>query len=96
VISPPQVAIVGFGAIVDRPWVGGATVVPNPTVVATLAADHRVSDGQAELAAPVDKVEANIRANLASLRTALADQADLRDVFQVMCNRCTNPSQVWQ
>jgi pyruvate dehydrogenase E2 component (dihydrolipoamide acetyltransferase) len=45
VINPPQVAIVGFGAIAPRPWVEGASVVPHPTVVATLAADHRVSDG---------------------------------------------------
>jgi len=45
VINPPQVAIVGFGAILDRPWVEGASVVPHPTIVATLAADHRVSDG---------------------------------------------------
>jgi pyruvate dehydrogenase E2 component (dihydrolipoamide acetyltransferase) len=45
VINPPQVAIVGFGAILDRPWVEGPAVVPHPTVVATLAADHRVSDG---------------------------------------------------
>lgn len=45
VINPPQVAIVGFGAIVQRPWVEGTAVVAHPTVVATLAADHRVSDG---------------------------------------------------
>ena len=45
VINPPQVAIVGFGAILERPWVEGSAVVPHPTVVATLAADHRVSDG---------------------------------------------------
>lgn len=45
VINPPQVAIVGFGAIVERPWVDGGAVVAHPTVVATLAADHRVSDG---------------------------------------------------
>jgi pyruvate dehydrogenase E2 component (dihydrolipoamide acetyltransferase) len=45
VINPPQVAIVGFGAILQRPWVDGPAVVPHPTVVATLAADHRVSDG---------------------------------------------------
>jgi ABC-type transporter Mla subunit MlaD len=38
----------------------------------------------AELAALVDKVEANVRANVASLRTALMDQADLREVFQTM------------
>jgi len=45
VINPPQVAIVGFGAIVQRPWVEGDAVVPHPTIVATLAADHRVADG---------------------------------------------------
>ncbi|HTR52103.1 MAG TPA: dihydrolipoamide acetyltransferase family protein [Kofleriaceae bacterium] len=45
IINPPQVAIVGFGAILDRPWVEAGAVVPHPTVVATLAADHRVSDG---------------------------------------------------
>jgi len=45
VINPPQVAIVGFGAIIQRPWVEGSSVVPHQTVVATLAADHRVSDG---------------------------------------------------
>ncbi|HSD87840.1 MAG TPA: dihydrolipoamide acetyltransferase family protein [Kofleriaceae bacterium] len=45
VINPPQVAIIGFGSIVQRPWVEGNAVVPHPTVVATLAADHRVSDG---------------------------------------------------
>lgn len=45
IINPPQVAIVGFGAVVERPWVEGSTVVPHPTVAATLAADHRVSDG---------------------------------------------------
>ncbi|HEY5945353.1 MAG TPA: 2-oxo acid dehydrogenase subunit E2, partial [Kofleriaceae bacterium] len=45
IINPPQVAIVGFGAIVERPWVDGTAVVPHPVVVATLAADHRISDG---------------------------------------------------
>lgn len=45
VINPPQVAIVGFGAITRRPWVEGDAVVPHRTIVATLAADHRVSDG---------------------------------------------------
>lgn len=45
IINPPQVAIVGFGATVERPWVEGNAVVPHPTLSATLAADHRVSDG---------------------------------------------------
>ncbi|MFO0695208.1 MAG: dihydrolipoamide acetyltransferase family protein [Polyangiales bacterium] len=45
IIYPPQVAIVGFGKILTRPWVVGDAVVPRPVVTATLAADHRVSDG---------------------------------------------------
>ncbi|HEU0032548.1 MAG TPA: dihydrolipoamide acetyltransferase family protein [Kofleriaceae bacterium] len=45
IIAPPQVAIIGFGTIANRPWVDGTTVVAHPTIVATLAADHRVSDG---------------------------------------------------
>lgn len=45
VIYPPQVAIVGFGAIVERPWVVEGDVRPRQVVTATLAADHRVSDG---------------------------------------------------
>jgi len=45
VIYPPQVAIVGFGTVVERPWVVDGTVVPRPLVTATLAADHRVTDG---------------------------------------------------
>lgn len=38
----------------------------------------------AELASLVDRVEANVRANVARLRESLADQADLRQVFQSM------------
>jgi pyruvate dehydrogenase E2 component (dihydrolipoamide acetyltransferase) len=45
VIYPPQVAIVGFGRIVERPWVADGAVRARPTVCVTLAADHRVSDG---------------------------------------------------
>jgi pyruvate dehydrogenase E2 component (dihydrolipoamide acetyltransferase) len=45
VIFPPQVAIVGFGRLVERPWVVAGQVVPRPVISATLAADHRVSDG---------------------------------------------------
>lgn len=45
VIFPPQVAIVGLGRITTRPWVVGGQVVPRPVLTATLAADHRVSDG---------------------------------------------------
>ena len=45
VIYPPQVALVGFGRIVERPWVDGGAVVAVPLLSATLCADHRVSDG---------------------------------------------------
>ncbi|EKV31845.1 Dihydrolipoamide acetyltransferase component (E2) of acetoin dehydrogenase complex [Caenispirillum salinarum AK4] len=47
IITPPQVAIVGFGAVLRRPWVAddGATLEVRPVVTTSLAADHRVSDG---------------------------------------------------
>lgn len=45
VIYPPQVALVGFGGIVTRPWVVNGVVAAQPVLCATLAADHRVSDG---------------------------------------------------
>lgn len=45
VIYPPQVAIVGFGRIMDRPWAVNGGLCVRPVVTATLAADHRVSDG---------------------------------------------------
>jgi pyruvate dehydrogenase E2 component (dihydrolipoamide acetyltransferase) len=45
VIYAPQVAMVGFGTPVERPWVVGGRVEPRWLVRATLSADHRVSDG---------------------------------------------------
>jgi pyruvate dehydrogenase E2 component (dihydrolipoamide acetyltransferase) len=45
IIYPPQVAIVGFGRIVERPWVLDGRLVARPVVTATLSADHRVTDG---------------------------------------------------
>ena len=47
VIYPPQVALVGFGAIRDRPWAADGMLGVHPIVTATLAADHRASDGHA-------------------------------------------------
>ncbi len=47
IIYPPQVALVGFGEVRDRPWVVHGQVAPAPVVTVTLAADHRVSDGHA-------------------------------------------------
>jgi len=46
VIYPPQTAVVGFGAVVERPWVVGGQVVPRALLTASLAADHRAADGQ--------------------------------------------------
>lgn len=50
VIYPPQVAIVGFGAVLERPWVvkdGSVkgSVESRRVMQVTLAADHRASDG---------------------------------------------------
>ena len=45
IIFPPQVAIVGCGATVERPWVVDGKVVPRPIMRVTLGADHRVSNG---------------------------------------------------
>jgi pyruvate dehydrogenase E2 component (dihydrolipoyllysine-residue acetyltransferase) len=45
VIYPPQVALVGFGRIADRPVARDGLLGVGPTLVATLAADHRASDG---------------------------------------------------
>jgi pyruvate dehydrogenase E2 component (dihydrolipoamide acetyltransferase) len=45
VIHPPQVALVGFGRIVQRPVVVDGSIQIRPTVCATLSADHRVTDG---------------------------------------------------
>jgi pyruvate dehydrogenase E2 component (dihydrolipoamide acetyltransferase) len=45
VIHPPQVALVGFGAVVERPWAANGMLGVRPLVTATLAADHRATDG---------------------------------------------------
>ena len=45
VIYPPQVALVGFGRITDRPWAVAGMLGVRPVVTASLAADHRATDG---------------------------------------------------
>ncbi len=45
VIYAPQVALVGFGGVRTRPWAADGMLGVRPTVIATLAADHRASDG---------------------------------------------------
>ena len=45
IIYPPQLALVGFGRIVDRPWLVDGRVVGQPVISATLSGDHRATDG---------------------------------------------------
>ncbi len=45
VIYPPQVALVGFGAVIERPWAVDGLLGVRPVVTVSLAADHRASDG---------------------------------------------------
>ncbi|HEO99111.1 MAG TPA: 2-oxo acid dehydrogenase subunit E2 [Epsilonproteobacteria bacterium] len=46
VIYPPQVALVGFGRILDTPWAEGDTLSVRKVMQATLAGDHRATDGR--------------------------------------------------
>jgi pyruvate dehydrogenase E2 component (dihydrolipoamide acetyltransferase) len=45
VIYPPQLALVGFGKVVERPWAVAGAVGVRPVVTATLSGDHRATDG---------------------------------------------------
>jgi pyruvate dehydrogenase E2 component (dihydrolipoamide acetyltransferase) len=45
VIYPPQVALVGFGRVIDRPCAVDGLLGVRPVVIATLSADHRATDG---------------------------------------------------
>lgn len=45
-ILAPQVAIIGFGQAVDRPWVVDGEIVIRPILPWSFSADHRVIDGQ--------------------------------------------------
>jgi pyruvate dehydrogenase E2 component (dihydrolipoamide acetyltransferase) len=57
-VYPPQVALVGFGRIHPEAWAAGGMVGERPVVHATLAGDHRASDGiqGARLLAAVDRL----------------------------------------
>jgi pyruvate dehydrogenase E2 component (dihydrolipoamide acetyltransferase) len=57
VIYPPQVAIVAFGKMMQRPWVVHDRVEPRTTLTATVSADHRAIDGRraAQFLAAVDR-----------------------------------------
>lgn len=58
VIYPPQVALVGFGTPRPKPVVRGGALAARLSVTATLAADHRVSDGRrgAAFLAEIDRL----------------------------------------
>jgi 2-oxoisovalerate dehydrogenase E2 component (dihydrolipoyl transacylase) len=45
IINHPEVAIVGFGRIIDRPWVVDGQVTARKITELTLSFDHRVCDG---------------------------------------------------
>lgn len=45
VIYPPQVALVGFGSVTERPWAEDGMVGVRRAITATLSADHRASNG---------------------------------------------------
>lgn len=45
VIYPPQVALVGFGRVIESPWAENGMLGIRPVVTATLAGDHRATDG---------------------------------------------------
>jgi 2-oxoisovalerate dehydrogenase E2 component (dihydrolipoyl transacylase) len=45
IINHPEVAILGIGRIIDRPWVVDGQIVVRKVVVLSLVFDHRVCDG---------------------------------------------------
>jgi pyruvate dehydrogenase E2 component (dihydrolipoamide acetyltransferase) len=45
IINYPEVAMLGLGRIIDRPWVVGGQVTARKVGELTLAFDHRVCDG---------------------------------------------------
>jgi len=57
VIYPPQVALVGFGRIQERPWAANGMLGVRPVLTATLAGDHRATDGHrgAQFLAALDR-----------------------------------------
>jgi len=58
VIYPPQVALVGFGAVAQRPWAVDGLLEIRPLVTVTLAADHRATDAAtgARLLKAIDRI----------------------------------------
>jgi pyruvate dehydrogenase E2 component (dihydrolipoamide acetyltransferase) len=58
VIVPPQVALVGIGTVVNRPWAVGDAVAVRPVVTVTFSGDHRAGDGHlgARFLATIDEL----------------------------------------
>lgn len=58
IIHPPQVAMIGFGRVVERPWAVAGQVEVQPVIDVSLAADHRVSDGHlgSQLLADIERL----------------------------------------
>jgi pyruvate dehydrogenase E2 component (dihydrolipoamide acetyltransferase) len=46
IIYPPQVAIVAFGRVVQRPWVVEGRLEPRQVITVSVSADHRATDGR--------------------------------------------------
>jgi pyruvate dehydrogenase E2 component (dihydrolipoamide acetyltransferase) len=46
VIYPPQVALVGLGKIIETPWAENGMLGIRPIMTATIAGDHRATDGR--------------------------------------------------
>lgn len=46
IIYPPQVALIGFGKIMDTPWAENGLLGVRPVLTATIAGDHRATDGR--------------------------------------------------
>ena len=46
IVYPPQVAIVAFGRVVERPWVVDGRIEPRPVVTMSVSVDHRAIDGR--------------------------------------------------
>jgi pyruvate dehydrogenase E2 component (dihydrolipoamide acetyltransferase) len=51
IIRPPEVGILGFGAIRERPWaMGGGRIEVRPVLPISFGADHRIIDGDLSVA----------------------------------------------
>ena len=71
VIHPPQVALLGFGRVADRPWAVEGLLGVRPVVTVTLAADHRATD--ADTGARMLRVLADLLADPEALDAPVDD-----------------------